>query len=129
LLLRYRGRTGLTQRALAARIGVHVRSIQAWETGISYPRAEHLQALLAAFLQTGGLAEGAEVAEAGALWAAAVRQAPRLRTSFDQDRFVAFLAERDRPAGRRASAPYAVRTGVKRPRWPGSVAARRSLRS
>jgi DNA-binding transcriptional regulator YiaG len=31
LLLQYRGRKGLTQRGLAARLGVHVRSIQAWE--------------------------------------------------------------------------------------------------
>src|SRR5438132_12396820 len=42
LLLSYRGRTGLTQRALAARVGVSVRSIQDWEAGAAYPSAQAL---------------------------------------------------------------------------------------
>jgi DNA-binding transcriptional regulator YiaG len=35
LVLRYRGRTGLTQRQLAERLGVHTRSVQAWESGVT----------------------------------------------------------------------------------------------
>jgi DNA-binding XRE family transcriptional regulator len=46
LLLRYRGRTGLTQRELAARAGVHVRSVQDWESGTNYPGSPRLQALI-----------------------------------------------------------------------------------
>ena len=35
LLLRHRGRTGLTQRELATRAGVSLRSVQGWESGVS----------------------------------------------------------------------------------------------
>ena len=45
MLLRHRGRTGLTQRELASRIGVHMRSIQDWEAGVNYPSSERLKAL------------------------------------------------------------------------------------
>src|SRR5438309_6431144 len=83
LLLRHRGRTGLTQRELAARVGVSRGSVQDWEAGLNYPDAEHLQALIAAFLQAGGLTAGSEAGEAEALWAAALRQAPRMQTPFD----------------------------------------------
>ena len=37
LVLQLRGRTGLTQRELAARVGVSVASIQGWEAGGKYP--------------------------------------------------------------------------------------------
>jgi DNA-binding transcriptional regulator YiaG len=37
LLLRYRGRTRLSQTQLAVRTGVHLRSVQAWESGVSIP--------------------------------------------------------------------------------------------
>src|SRR3954452_9234753 len=95
LALLHRGRTGLTQRDLAARMGVHVRSVQAWEGGISYPGAAHLQALLAAYLTTGGLDRGQELVQAQALWAAALWDAPRLRTPFDQVWFAGLLAAYD----------------------------------
>jgi WD40 repeat protein/transcriptional regulator with XRE-family HTH domain len=83
LVLQVRGRTGLTQRELAARIGVSVGSIQGWEAGLTYPSAASLQALIATGLQAGGFAVGREHEEARALWAAALRDAPRLRTPFD----------------------------------------------
>src|ERR1700694_5450546 len=85
LLLRHRGRTGLTQRQLASRIGVHRRSIQCWETGGNYPSAVRLQAVIAAFLQTHGFTAGYEAAEAEALWVAALREAPRMAISFDYE--------------------------------------------
>jgi len=37
LLLRHRGRTRLTQRQLAERVGVSMRTVQGWETGVMYP--------------------------------------------------------------------------------------------
>ena len=46
LLLRHRGRTGLTQGLLAVRVGVSRGSVQDWEAGLNYPDAQHLQALL-----------------------------------------------------------------------------------
>src|SRR5687767_3598874 len=64
LVLRYRGRTGLTQRQLAEQLGVHTRSIQAWESGLSFPSAESLQALIAAYVATGAFGGGRELAEA-----------------------------------------------------------------
>src|SRR5437764_6398206 len=83
LLLRHRGRTGLTQRQLASAVGVHMRSIQDWEAGVNYPSAERLRALVAAFLSVGGMTASAEASEAEALWAMALREATRMQTPFD----------------------------------------------
>src|SRR5438105_7818229 len=83
LLLRHRGRTGLTQRQLAARVGVSRGSVQDWEAGLNYPHAQHLQGLIAAFLDAGGMTVADEATEAAALWDAALRQAPRMQTLFD----------------------------------------------
>jgi DNA-binding XRE family transcriptional regulator len=47
LLLRHRGRTGLTQWELARRAGVSVRSTQDWEAGITFPRANSICAAVA----------------------------------------------------------------------------------
>ncbi len=55
LLLRHRGRSGLTQRELANRAGANRRTVQDWEAGVNYPSAELLQALIQALLATGGL--------------------------------------------------------------------------
>src|SRR5437588_8196566 len=83
LLLRYRGRTGLPQRDLAARLGTSRRSIQDWESGAYYPSAERLQALILVLLEAGGLTVGHEAAEAQALWAAVLRESPRMHTPLD----------------------------------------------
>jgi DNA-binding transcriptional regulator YiaG len=47
LILTLRGRAGLSQRELAALLGVSERAIQAWEAGLSYPSAASLQRLIA----------------------------------------------------------------------------------
>jgi len=60
LLLRHRGRTGLTQRDVAARSGTSRRSVQDWESGLSYPTGERLQALIQVLLEAGGLTLGRE---------------------------------------------------------------------
>jgi transcriptional regulator with XRE-family HTH domain len=85
LLLRHRGRTGLTQRELAARIGAHRRTIQDWEAGVNHPNAAMLEALIGVLLDAGGLAAGREVAEAEGLWTAVNREAPRMQTPFDAE--------------------------------------------
>ena len=61
LLLQCRGRAGLTQRELAARLGVHPRSIQAWESGVTFPGAASLKALIVGYLQAGGFERGQEI--------------------------------------------------------------------
>src|SRR5262249_5936038 len=83
LVLRLRGRTGLTQRELAARVGVNVNSIQGWEAGATYPGVASLKALVLASVQAGGFSAGREREEVQALWAAALREAPRFRIPFD----------------------------------------------
>src|SRR5438445_729653 len=94
LLLRHRGRTGLTQRELAARLGTSRRAVQDWESGVYYPSAERLQALILVLLESGGLTVGREIAEAHDLWAAALREAPRMHPPFDQAWFTGLLAAR-----------------------------------
>jgi DNA-binding XRE family transcriptional regulator len=61
LLLRYRGRTGLIQRDLAVRAGVSLRSVQDWESGVTLPTAERLQALVRTLLEEHGLTPGHEL--------------------------------------------------------------------
>jgi transcriptional regulator with XRE-family HTH domain len=94
LLLRHRVRSGLTQQQLATRVGVHLRSIQGWECGISHPGADRLRALVVAFVENGALALDGQDAEA--LWDAALRDAPRLREPFDRAWFAALGG--DQPA-------------------------------
>lgn len=100
LVLQVRGRIGLTQRELAARIGVHAHSVQAWESGTSYPGAASLRALIGEALRAGAFTPGKELAEASALWAAALRESPRLRVPFDRSWFATLLrpADDERPA-------------------------------
>ncbi|HEY2201053.1 MAG TPA: NB-ARC domain-containing protein, partial [Solirubrobacteraceae bacterium] len=94
MLLRYRARTGLGQRDLATRASVSRGSIQDWETGLSYPTVDRLRALIGALLECGGLTAGREASEAQQLWAAAEREAPRMRTPFDEEWFAQMLASR-----------------------------------
>ena len=97
LLLRHRGRTGLTQRDLAARLGTTRRSVQDWESGAYYPSAERLQALILVLLESGGLTVGREAVEAHELWAAVLREAPRMHTPLDEVWLDGVLAERAPP--------------------------------
>jgi transcriptional regulator with XRE-family HTH domain len=86
-LLMLRTRVALTQSALAAELGVHRRSVQNWETGISYPKAEMLQRLIAVFLHHRALTPGQERAEAQALWSQAVQDGPHALPAFDEEWF------------------------------------------
>ena len=84
LLLRHRGRTGLSQRDLAERLGTTRRSIQDWESGAYYPGVERLQALILVLFEFGGLTVGREQQEANELWTAVLREAPRMHSPLDQ---------------------------------------------
>jgi WD40 repeat protein/transcriptional regulator with XRE-family HTH domain len=96
-LLRYRGRTSLTQREFAERTGVHRRSAQDWETGANYPSAQRLQAIVRVLLGAGGLSAGREAEEAQALWAAVEGEAERMHTRFDSAWFARLLEARATP--------------------------------
>src|SRR6476620_9448736 len=91
-LLILRRRVALTQIALAEAIGVHRRSVQNWETGLSYPKAEMLQRLIAVFLRHHAFVLGNERAEALALWEQAARDGPHPLPPFDAVWFARSLA-------------------------------------
>src|ERR1700730_14706048 len=93
LVLRSRGRTGLTQREFAARLGVHVRSVQAWEAGVSYPGSESLKTLIVGYLPAGGLEAGRAASPAELLWTVALRESSRVLPGFDRDWFAGQLLD------------------------------------
>src|SRR5262245_56454317 len=82
-LLILRTRTRLTQADLAGSIGVNRRSIQNWEAGVSYPKEDHLQQLIAVFLKHNTFTSGHEREEAEALWEQVSQDAPRPLALFD----------------------------------------------
>lgn len=94
LMLRLRGRTKLTQGEVADRVGVHLRSVQAWEGGHSVPNAGSLEALIATYLEANAFAAAQEAAEAEALWTSAERASVRPRPAFDRQWFSSLLATR-----------------------------------
>src|SRR5262245_51287186 len=94
-LLTLRTRTTLTQSALAEQLDVHRRSVQNWETGASYPKAEQLQRLIAVFLRHHAFTPGNEREEAQALWEQATQDGPHPLPFFDQVWFVRTLALND----------------------------------
>jgi WD40 repeat protein/DNA-binding CsgD family transcriptional regulator/transcriptional regulator with XRE-family HTH domain len=97
LLLRYRGRAGLTQRDLVARLSASRRAVQDWEAGVGHPSAERLQALIKVLVEADGLTTGRESLEASELWAAVQRETPRMQTPFDQAWFAGVLSARAAP--------------------------------
>jgi WD40 repeat protein/transcriptional regulator with XRE-family HTH domain len=123
LALRLRGRTGLTQRELAARVGVSVSSIQGWESGDNYPGVASLKALIAVALLAGGFTVGRERPEATALWATAVRDAPRFRMPFDSAWFEQIAGDGREPA--QEDAPR-IESTTTAPGVPGGGRARAS---
>ncbi len=92
-LLLLRTRVALTQLALAEQLGVHRRSVQNWETGLSYPKAETLQRLIAIFLHQHAFTPGTERAEAQALWNQAAQDRPYQFPAFDEHWFAYTLAQ------------------------------------
>jgi len=70
-MLTLRTSIGLSQEGLAAALGITRKTIGRWEAGERYPKAEHLQALLALALQHGVFAAGEEEEAIRAFWRAA----------------------------------------------------------
>src|SRR4051794_34892245 len=70
-MLILRAATGLTQAALAARLGVSRNAVGGWETGVSYPHAPHLQKFIELALRHQAFTAGAAADEIRALWSAA----------------------------------------------------------
>src|SRR6266852_4694823 len=70
-MLTLRTAIGLTQAGLAELLGVSRRAIGKWEAGDSYPKASHLQALLAFAVGQRAFAAGREEEEIRVFWHAA----------------------------------------------------------
>lgn len=118
LTARHRGRTGLTQRQLAARVGVHQRSIQDWEAGLSHPGLQRLRVLIAALLGAGGFIEGLEMAEAQAMWTAAQREAPLLlKAPFDAAWFADLMIEHRRALSDLPTRRQPAAASLRRQHW------------
>jgi transcriptional regulator with XRE-family HTH domain len=111
--LALRERAGLTQRTLAALLGVSGRAIQAWEAGLAYPGAAHLTQLIAFYVERAAFPVGREE-EATALWEAVRAHAPHRTVPFDR-RWFASLRGGAGPAGSAASLPPVPTAGA--PRW------------
>lgn len=107
-LMTLRSRTQLTQAELAARIGVHRRSVQKWESGETYPTAERLRALIALLLDLGVFAPDQELAEASDLWQRVRASAPQQLPFFDTVWFNRLLVNRQTPAANGAPAQTTV---------------------
>ncbi len=82
-LLTLRSRTKLTQAELAARVGVHRRSIQKWESGETYPAAENLRPLIEVLINLGGFPSGEERTAAADLWQRVSQGSPQQFPLFD----------------------------------------------
>jgi len=70
-MLSLRTTMGLTQADLAERLGVSRKAIVRWEGGFSYPKAEHLKALLSFAIGQHAFPSGREEEEVRAFWHAA----------------------------------------------------------
>ncbi len=71
VMLTLRTNAGLTQAALAERLGVSRRTVAGWEAGSSYPKAEHLTAFLVICVRASIFPAGHEVEQIRSLWHAA----------------------------------------------------------
>src|SRR5947209_17119778 len=74
LILTLRSAIGLTQAGLSDQLGISKRAVGEWEAGSSYPKATHLQALIALAVKEQVFAVGHEEEEIRALWKAAHRK-------------------------------------------------------
>src|SRR5881409_3511601 len=70
-MLTLRTNIGLTQADLAEHLGVSRKAVGGWEAGESYPKAEHLKALLTLCVRQQAFPPGREEEEIGAFWKAA----------------------------------------------------------
>src|SRR5712692_6346125 len=71
LVLSWRTALRLTQSALAKQLRVSRKTVGAWEAGLIYPTAEHLQHLIALVVERRALAAGREREQIAVFWQAA----------------------------------------------------------
>ncbi len=91
-ILTLRTQLGLTQTGLAQLLHVSRRAVTEWEGGSSYPKAEHLQQLIALGVRASAFPAGREEEEIRTLW-----QAAHQKVLLDEA-WLASLLGRTRPA-------------------------------
>src|SRR5205807_10322888 len=91
-MLTLRTALGLTQAGLAEFLGVSRKAVSGWESGGSYPKAEHLKALLTLAVQQGTFPAGREAEEIRAFWKAAHQ-----KVLLDESWLSALLSQHPRP--------------------------------
>jgi predicted ATPase/transcriptional regulator with XRE-family HTH domain/Flp pilus assembly protein TadD len=87
-----RNKARLRQQDIATMVGVSVNTIQYWEAGTTYPKAQALKKLIEIYLRFEVFAAGQELAEAEELWEKVRQEAPRLNAFFDHEWFKTQLA-------------------------------------
>jgi WD40 repeat protein/transcriptional regulator with XRE-family HTH domain len=90
-MLTLRTTIGLTQAGLAEFLGVSRKAVGGWESGGSYPKAEHLKALLTLAVHQGTFPAGREAEEIRAFW-----QAAHQKMVLDESWLSALLSQRHR---------------------------------
>ncbi len=94
-MLTLRTAIGLTQAGMAEHLGVSRRAVGEWEAGSSYPKAEHLKALLALAVGQQAFPAGREEEEVRAFWKAAHQ-----KMLLDESWLSALLSQHHRPLER-----------------------------
>src|SRR2546430_1331484 len=94
-MLPLRTALGLTQEGLAQFLGVSRKAVGGWESGGSYPKAEHLKALLTLAVQQETFPAGREAEEMRAFWKAAHQ-----KVLLDESWLSALLSQHPRPLER-----------------------------
>ena len=97
-MLTLRSAIGLTQAGLAEFLGVSRKAVGQWESGGSYPKAEHLKALLTLAVQEGTFPAGREAEEMRAFWKAAHQ-----KVLLEESWLSALLSQHPRPLERTVS--------------------------
>src|SRR5260370_2485846 len=92
-MFKLRTSIGLTQAGLADLLGVSRRAVGEWEGGLNYPKAPHLQHVIALCVQQHVFAPGREEAEIRALWKTAHQ-----RVLLDEAWLAALLARSPAPS-------------------------------
>jgi transcriptional regulator with XRE-family HTH domain len=111
-MLRLRTSIGLTQAGLADLLGVSRQAVGEWETGSSYPKADHLKQSIALGMQQQAFAASREEEEIRALWRAAHQKVlldePWLQQMLSQQAPpLVDVAGEQTPSADRVSAPLA----------------------
>jgi transcriptional regulator with XRE-family HTH domain len=94
-MLTLRTAIGLTQAGLAEFLGVSRKAVGGWESGGSYPKAEHLKALLTLAVHQGTFPAGREAEEIRVFW-----QAAHQKVLLDESWLSALVSQQQRPLER-----------------------------